>query len=40
MYKEIQEMFAYVLKDKVEQNEKNYNYTKLVENNHGREEIR
>lgn len=31
MYKEIQEMFAYVLKDKVEQNEKNYNYTKLVE---------
>ena len=33
-------MFAYVLKDKVEQNEKNYNYTKLVENNRGREEIR
>ncbi len=40
LYKEIKEMFDYVLSDKVEQNEKNYNYTKMVENNHGREEIR
>lgn len=36
LYKEIKEMFDYVLSDKVEQKEKNYNYTKMIQNNHGR----
>lgn len=40
LYKEIKEMYDYVLNDKVEQNEKNYDYIKAIEDNHGRQEIR
>lgn len=40
LYKEINEMYDYVLNNKVEQTQKNYDYVKLIENNHGREEIR
>lgn len=40
LYKEITEMYKYVINDKVEQNQKNYDYIKKVENNHGRQEIR
>ena len=40
LYKEIKEMYDYVLNDKVERNQRNYEYTKMVENNHGRNEIR
>lgn len=40
LYKEIKEMYDYVLNDKVEKNKKDYNCFKSVENNHGRYEIR
>lgn len=40
LYKEIKEMFEYVLKNKVEKNLKEYHYIKNIENNHGRQETR
>lgn len=40
LYKEITQMYEYVLNDKVEKNQKNYDYSKSVENNHARQETR